>query len=271
MTEVEKQILIGSSLGDAHITKNGVFSTGSKFKEWVDFKATHLSKYLSPNWYHFIKENGYSSTPYHRLTLSRHEDILKVLNMTLKEKLQQLDFLGLAVWLCDDGSLHKTNLFYNLSTHSFTKEEHVKYIIPYLYNFNIRPSVLEEVKSNGKVFYYTYIGKRFGAEICNKLIKTLPINCFNYKTYKGNINDTIMYKMIKVTNIKTLNYTIYDSLLLASKHLKLSVYKIREAAKVNLIIDKYKIEYFYYDILCSTTMAKASTLKRVETRETGNS
>ena len=188
LTEIKTQILIGSALGDGHFTPNGTFQTGSKHKEWVDFKANKLREYTSDNWYDFLPSQGYSDNPYHKMRTLVSDDIKWVQRMTLPYLVSNLTEVGLAVWFYDDGSLHKSNLFYNLCTHSFTYQEHIQYIIPALARFGIIAEVLKEIKKDGRVFYYTYISKRKGAEIVNKILKKYPIDCYSYKTSTVDIN-----------------------------------------------------------------------------------
>lgn len=246
MNNIIKQILIGSALGDGHISNNGTFTTGSKYLEWITFKATILEDYLSPKWYSYLPKNGYSQTPYHRLRTLVHQDITDIKNMSLSQMLEELDEIGLAVWLYDDGSFHKTNFFYNLSTHSFTHSEHIRYIIPALSKFGVIAEVLSEEKKDGRVFYYTYVSKRRGAQIFNQILKKYPVKCYKYKTYEGNINDTLTYKFVKTTNISTGRSIIHDSLKLASRYLNTYPVKIRKHIKTNLPIRNYTVEYYYY-------------------------
>lgn len=81
MMNEEKQILIGSILGDGHIKPNGVFSTGSKYKEWVDYKCKVLDRFKVT--YKFVKENGFAKNPYHTMCTRVHKDIMS-LTMLLK-------------------------------------------------------------------------------------------------------------------------------------------------------------------------------------------
>lgn len=247
MTELVEQILIGSALGDGHFTSNGSFQTGSKFKEWVDFKASILTEYLSDKWYEYLPSQGYSNTPYHKLRTLVHDDIKEIQSMSLEELLSNLTVTGLAVWLYDDGSFHKSNYFYNISTHSFTLQEHIQYILPALSKFGVVPEVLKEVKADGRTFYYTYISKRRGAEVLSRILKNHLIPCFNYKFYDGNINDTLTYKFVKTTNLKTGKHLIHEGLNTASKYIKSYPAKLKKAIELKLPINGYLISYHFYE------------------------
>lgn len=65
-------------------------------------------------------------------------NLLKYINqMPLKEVLDNLDDLGLALWFYDDGSLHQTKLFYNLCTHKFSREIHEDILVPFFNKWGI--------------------------------------------------------------------------------------------------------------------------------------
>ncbi len=247
MNNNELQILTGSALGDGHITPNGTFTTGSKHKEWIDYKANILSKYTTDKWYNFIEKNGYNQTPYHTLRTSVNDDIRLILSMSLKEKLDTLDELGLAIWFYDDGSFHQIDMRYHLYTNSFTEEEHIRYILPALMRFGIKAGIAKDRKQDGRVFYYTTIGKKTGAQIVNKALKKVPVKCYKYKTYHGNINDTLRNKFVKTTNVNTGKIIIHDSINVTRKYLKTHQEKIKKLIILNQVFKGHLIEYYYYE------------------------
>lgn len=241
----KEQILIGSILGDGHISSKNTFSTGSKFKEYVDFKSSTLEEYGKVN-YSFLKENGYSKTPYHRLSLTSNE-FERYRNMGLKDLLSILDESGLAIWIYDDGSLHKSNLFYNLNTHSFSLEQHKTLIIPELRRFNIEASIFSETKPDGKQFYYTSIPKKYGAQTVNNLLKRYPIDCYKYKTYDGNINDTLTVKCIKTKDVISGKITIHPGITFAAKYLKSCTATLNKYLGTNKVFKNHTIDVHYYE------------------------
>lgn len=247
MNNIVKQILIGSALGDGHITKNGTFTTGSKHLSWIQYKASILTEYISDKWYRFVAENGYCKTPYHTLRTLVHSDIKQISKMSLQEKLNELDELGLAVWFYDDGSLHKHKLFYNLNTHSFTEQEHIQFILPALMGFGIKAKTLKERKQDGREFTYTYIGRRFGAQTINRVLKTYSIDCYKYKTFLGNINEGCTVRSVKTTNKKTNKTIIHSNGVLAAKYLKTFNTKFRKAIKDGTELNGHVVTYYYYE------------------------
>lgn len=71
--------------------------------------------------------------------------------------------LGLALWIYDDGSLHKNKLFYNINTQGFPKEIQEELFIPFFNRFNIYPKLTVERKRDGREFWYLRISKYEGA------------------------------------------------------------------------------------------------------------
>ena len=217
-----KQVLIGSMLGDGYLSQQGSFSTGCKYKEYVEFKADILKGYVTDKSYRLILDNGYSGQPggneYHRLDILKNREIEKLCALPLKELIEGLDEFGLAIWVYDDGSLHQKKLFYNLNTHSFSKKEHTEILIPFLkQRFGLVPTLTYEKKKDGRLFWYIRINKKDGAEIINSILKRYPIECYAYKTYSGNINDTIKVKNIIAQNITTKKVISFSSMSLAGK------------------------------------------------------
>lgn len=54
--------------------------------------------------------------------------------MDIETALNLMDDLGVALWFYDDGSLHKTKLFYNLNTQAFSQEINQDLFVPFYPN-----------------------------------------------------------------------------------------------------------------------------------------
>jgi hypothetical protein len=122
LTEEQKQVLLSAKFGDGHISTNksgsGVYSTNCIHLEYISFKQQLLSNIsLKPT---FIEHNGYSQTPIYTLRSKAYPEITAIKQMSIPESLTQIKELGLALWLYDDGSLHKDKLFFNINTHKFS-------------------------------------------------------------------------------------------------------------------------------------------------------
>lgn len=175
-----KQLLISGVLGDGCLIKGGSMFFSCLHKEYMDFKYSLASGDCSE-----VKEtanNGYKKGATIFKTRLKACDYGKyLLELNLKEQVEDLDELGLAMWLYDDGSLHKTDLFYNINTHSFSREDEENVLIPLLNKFNIYPKIITETKKDGRVFSYLYVSKYKGAFEINKILNKYPLDCYSYK------------------------------------------------------------------------------------------
>ena len=113
-------MLLTGKFGDGYITKpktetsNSYYTTNCKFEEYINFKANLLGDLVSK--VGVIEKNGFNQTPINVLNTHSTEAITKIGKMSIEDALTLIDELGVALWFYDDGSLHKTKLFYNLNT-----------------------------------------------------------------------------------------------------------------------------------------------------------
>lgn len=123
------------------------------------------------------------------------------LDKNIEDFIGDLDELGLALWMYDDGSLHKKNLFYNINTHSFSKEIEEEVLIPKLNTFGIYPKILTETKKDGRVFSYLYVSKYKGAFVINDTLNKYPLECYSYKRIPKYIEDNYKYLKSKYKGV----------------------------------------------------------------------
>lgn len=195
LTEEAKQVIIASSIGDGHITHNKLMCS-SKFREYMEFKSEYF-KNLIPFRLKDKINGGFKKSPITLMDTTVHPFIAEVGSMTLVDKLSKLTGLGIAIWFYDDGSLHKTKHFYNLNTHSYTKEEHTNIIIPFLESkLGVKVRLAYDRKKDGRVFCYCRIGKRMGAEKVMNLLNKYPVSCYSYKS----LSPETIEKEFKPTN-----------------------------------------------------------------------
>lgn len=187
LSNEQKQVFLSGRFGDGCIaTSNSgstYFTTNCKFEEYLKFKKSllgNMSKDIS-----LCKENGYAKTPIYNLR-SCSSNILKYIKeMPLEEVISNLDDLGIALWFYDDGSLHKTGLFYNLNTQSLTKEFQEDVVIPFFNKRNIFPKLQIENKKDGRIFWYLRIPKYDGSCEISKILNKFPVSCYNYKLWSS--------------------------------------------------------------------------------------
>ena len=144
-SDIDKQIILGSLLGDGSIryTKNflkgrdtGVRLMQSEIRlPYFDFKCKILSKHIASIG---IQKSGWNKSPMHILRTEASpviSDYLRDINIVDESGRKQitdkclyaLSPVGIAIWYCDDGSLSKAKTV-SLSTHWFTKEENEQII-----------------------------------------------------------------------------------------------------------------------------------------------
>lgn len=132
---------------------------------------------------HRIAKNGYAQTPIWQFHTHVNKDITTIKNMNIKDSLNLMDDLGLALWFYDDGSLHKNKLFYNLNTQAFSEEINRDLFVPYLAKYNIYAKPTIERKKDGREFWYLRISRYEGAYEISKILNKYPVNCYNYKIW----------------------------------------------------------------------------------------
>ena len=163
MTNEQKQVIISGVLGDGHLRSNGSILLSCIHKEYMDLKAVLLGDIVSPSGVYARENNGYKKGIIYRVDSVANDYGKKLYKGSLEEAIKDIDELGLSLWFLDDGSLHKKNFFYNISTHSFPLKEQTEVLVPLLNRFGIYPKIYSETKKDGRQFNYLYVSKYQGA------------------------------------------------------------------------------------------------------------
>lgn len=189
LSNEQLQVLLTGKFGDGCLSTpktckdNSMYHSNCIHEEYIDFKIKLLGDLVSSK--SFIKSNGYSKTPIWQFYTHVNPEITKIKNMSIEEGLNLMDDLGVALWFYDDGSLHKSKLFYNLNTQSFSREINEDLFIPFLKKFDINAKTTIERKKDGREFWYLRIGKYDGAFEISTILNKYPVNCFNYKIWSS--------------------------------------------------------------------------------------
>ena len=180
MKNTKLQALIASALGDGCLRKqckngNAHLQFSSIHRENCAFRNRMLetNSKITKN-----RNNGYKQSWIYKFRTPADRDVTRVYNMSLKELLDNIDKLGVAMWFYDDGSLHKSKLFYNLNTHSFSKEEHIEYIIPFFRGIGLNPILRKD-----KTYWCVTFNKRDNAVWISDLLAEFYISEMDYKIY----------------------------------------------------------------------------------------
>jgi hypothetical protein len=187
----QKQVLISGRLGDGHLSSSpnerlgAYYTTNCKYKEYLEFKKNLLGELCNTTNINSIEHNGYSGTKIYTLRTRGDTLISYVRDSTLENILNELDELGLAMWIYDDGSLHKDKLFYNINTQAFPKDIQEELFIPLFNRFNIFPKLTIERKKDGREFWYLRVSKYEGAFEITKILDKYPLECYAYKRWSS--------------------------------------------------------------------------------------
>lgn len=190
LTNEQKQVLISGILGDGCIsnhtsTIDSYYATNCKYKEYLEFKKNLLGSLCQFNNINIVEHNGYSGNKIYTLKTKKDSRISNIKDMSLKEILDNLDELGIALWIYDDGSLHKNKLFYNINTQAFPKEVQEEIFVPFFNKFNIFPKLTIERKKDGREFWYLRVSKYEGAFEVSNILSKYPLECYAYKRWSS--------------------------------------------------------------------------------------
>lgn len=183
------QVLLTGKFGDGCLSTpkscvdNSLYSSNSIHEEYVDFKIKLLGNLASKK--SRISSNEYAKTPIWQFHTHVSPDITKIKNMDIETALNLMDDLGVALWFYDDGSLHKTKLFYNLNTQAFSQEINQDLFVPFLSKFGIFAKPTIERKRDGREFWYLRISRYEGAYEITQLLNKYPVHCYNYKVWSS--------------------------------------------------------------------------------------
>lgn len=187
------QVLLTATFGDGGIytvtggvASKGYFAGSSVTKELLEYKIKLLkSGYIKePNG--FNKANPLAKNLLYTIQgTGSSEAVRQVHSLSIKEKLDLMTKLGIALWFYDDGSLHKTKYFYNLNTQIFPKEVQEGYFIPFFNKLGIYPKVTVENKKDGRVYHYLSIGRHDGAVIISRILRKYYLASMEYKMWSS--------------------------------------------------------------------------------------
>lgn len=187
LNENQLQVILSGILGDGCITTTNsnstLFITNCKYEEYIDFKISLIGDLFKNK--RKQECNGFCSTPIFIMRTKSDKRLEQMKNLSIETIIDNLSELGIALWFYDDGSLHKSNLFYNLNTHAFPKDLQEKYFIPFFNKLGIYPSLQAERKKDGRTFWYLRIGKFSGADKVSTILEKYPLKCYSYKRWSS--------------------------------------------------------------------------------------
>ena len=190
LSSSQEQVLLTGYLGDGNVSKstnnkNYSYRASSISKDLLIVKQYLLGDLSLNNIISRDNSKGYGGNSIYKFGSKSSKLITEFHYKSLEDKLSKLDKLGIALWFYDDGSLHKTNNFYNLCTHKYSREIQEELFIPKLAEFGINAKVRVENKKDGRSFYYLSIGRHDGSFEINNILRSYPINSMEYKMWSS--------------------------------------------------------------------------------------
>lgn len=190
LSREQLQVFLTAKIGDGGIyTSNSnstYYCTNCKYEEYIDFKSQLLGDLFKSKT--FVEENGYSRTSIYCMRSRSCRILPSIRSLSLKDTMDKIDDLGIALWIYDNGSLHKNEMYYNISTHRFSREDQEQAFIPFFNRIGVFPEIEVDRKKDGRIFYYLRIKKYKGAKILSDILSGYPLNCYSYKRWSSETN-----------------------------------------------------------------------------------
>lgn len=201
----QKQLMLSGLLGDGSI-KHSHVSYNCMYREYMVYKKQLAGKLAKSEVIENSNLGFKKGSKIYNFSMKVNDYSRYLVNTPLSETIKDLDEMGLALWLMDDGSLHKKNYFYNINTHSFSREDEENILIPKLNEFGVYPSILTEKKKDGRLFSYLYISKWNGAMILSNILRKYVVDCYTYKLIPKEIEDAYFKLNLEDFNKLTSEY-----------------------------------------------------------------
>ncbi len=198
LTNIQKQVVLGSMLGDGHLTKRKsgkcrlALGHTSPQKEYLLWKMELMSPLFlaKPN-----KRIGKPNNLYHSCTIV-HDYFSSIYSSFYRKKkgkntpiikrkdLNKIEPMGLLIWYLDDGSFSNDNII-KFATHSYTLSENKAIKIWLWQKYRIKATIHNE-KSLSNTMYYLMLDVGNSKKFLNII-----------SIYKDNIPKCMMYKIVK--------------------------------------------------------------------------
>lgn len=160
-TQRQKEIALGSLLGDAYLRPSGnsfslSFTHGEKQKAYLDWKRSEFQNFISQSDYYCNRRKFHGNAPSYQFGTINHPYLLWLHDLCYpngvktvsQEWLDLLSPLSLAVWYMDDGSRNKRYGTIVLCTNSFSFDQQVLIIEHFVNHYGIEPKI--EPRRNGQ-------------------------------------------------------------------------------------------------------------------------
>ena len=198
LTDVQRQFLIGTMLGDGHLACVGKKQSvrlsichSIKQADYFFWKKELMQPYINNvNVYKETKRNSVrlsSASIFHNEFVFFHKLFYDNRKKVIRQELMSyLTPFAMAIWVMDDGwKLHNCNI--RISSESFTKEENetLQNIIKMKFGINCK---VNEYSKNNKKYYYLSFNKR-NSILLTRLIEPYMRDSLKYKLIRSSTTD----------------------------------------------------------------------------------
>ena len=208
LTELQKQLIMFSLLGDGHITNNNdrpiyIESHAENQKEYLFWKYNILKDICSniPKYYpaeiRRFKNGDSLCQPGYRFNTRIIDDLKDIKNMSSSEIIMNINEFGLSIFLLDDGDRTKCN--WRLCMAEYTEEEKQLFIDTCKEKFGLLPHIINADNR------YLLFNSEDSREIDNIILRNIPNNLdivqyriINNKTTKPIICNFVNYNNEKI-------------------------------------------------------------------------
>lgn len=205
LNEIQRNLIIGSLLGDGHIDKRElqptfIVSHAEEQKDYLFWKYNILKDFcnIKPTYYEnknaktFPNGGKYKCQPYYRLCTRVHDCLIPLRIMSVKELLDNINEMSFSIALLDDGYRGST---WSYCIAPYMKEEKEYMINIFKTKFNINGYISDK---DDRYMLFTAIDSK---KIDDIILRNIPNNLdiIQYKIINNNkIKELSNYRMVKM-------------------------------------------------------------------------
>lgn len=188
LTDIQKEFLIGSLLGDGHIAKNRRFakyctSHSYKQKEYIDWIAYIFGELgRTSKLYETTNKSNNKTYSFYNFWTKASLELLNLRNYfyqygikVVPENLIDIfkSPLSLAVWVMEDGSLDKISKRLNICTDCFSYDEHLILQKILFNNFNLKAKIVKYENKHFRLHFTVLETRKLSDIICPYVIESM--------------------------------------------------------------------------------------------------
>lgn len=205
LSNIQKDLIIGSLLGDGHIDKREtqpifIVSHAENQKDYLYWKYDIMKdfcnkepSYIKPNIREF-KNRAYVCQGAYRISSRIQDCFLEFRNMTVIDLIENLSEFSLSIFVLDDGNREKSN--WNICLAGLTIDERKRFINVAKSKFNL------DIKLTTHDNRYAIVLADSSRELDNIILKNIPndLDIIQYKILKNKISKPLKRVHIKFNN-----------------------------------------------------------------------